>query len=626
MVRPKMMARLLWLCSVLLLLGACGGGGSSSPAGQDDSNPPLASQDQDMDGIADASDNCPAISNAGQSDLDNNGIGDACDNNCGTSLTTVQPYACRIAGLGEGTMFSLSNQPEGMVIQPRSGQLQWTPAVHQQGRYSVVIERVQGAELRSSTIDFVVSASDGPMPAGLYVSPSGSDDNDGSPEAPLASLIEAGRRVAPGDTIYLRGGDYFNEGYGTSFEGRRNNLARFTSEGSAEQPITLRNWGNEYPRLISDVNGLSVANARHWIIEGLELIGSNQQLNREISLAHWWDSSDLGNRIQGRGIALNDSFDIVVRNCVVHDFPGAGISNNGGAKLLLENNLIYNNVWWSTAGSHGVANSKPETEGSADASSFKITMRGNLLFANQSLMISHVFSKGVVKLEIDEGNGLHMQNNAGVFFGRFLAENNLVLLNGKAGLGLNTIDGSVIRNNAFWRNARSVVNSGELSIQSSSSDDISRNLFHAAADRATIKDFQNGYIGVAENYAVAGNDAATLPASVIQTAAVFADPEGFDFSPAAGIPNNFGVPADDLLRMSKLLDEYGVQPAEASTQVTEEYIRGLRQAIFESWPAPVAGDDIPDNLKLLDPETDFCYRYEDRGSYPNDPDNSANCS
>ena len=103
MVRPKIMARLLWLCSVLLLLGACGGGGSSSPAGQDDSNPPLASQDQDMDGIADASDNCPAISNAGQSDLDNNGIGDDCDNNCGNSLTTVQPYACRIAGLGEGT-------------------------------------------------------------------------------------------------------------------------------------------------------------------------------------------------------------------------------------------------------------------------------------------------------------------------------------------------------------------------------------------------------------------------------------------------------------------------------------------------------------------------------------------
>ena len=605
---------------------SCGGGGGGSSSGLIEDNIESPSQDLDADGVSDEDDNCPEEPNAQQIDLNQNGIGDACDSSCDPTFLTLQVFSCRVAGLGDNTTFSLSNAPEGMVIQPRSGQMNWAPASHQAGVFNVTVQREHNGDIQSTLVEFNIDDSGQAMPVGLYVSPLGDDDNDGSSSSPLASLVEAGRRVVPGETIYLRGGDYFNEGFGSAFEGRRNNIARFTTVATQTSPITLRNWGNEYPRLFSDVNGLSLAGARHWNIEGLELAGTNQQLNRSESLSYWWDTSDESNRIQGRGIALNSSFNISVKNCVVHDFPGAGISNNGGAHILLENNLIYNNVWWSTAGSHGFANSKPETDDNTDTTSIKITMRGNVLFANQSLMISHVFSKGVVKLEIDEGNGMHMQNNANLFFGKFLAEHNLAILNGKSGLGLNTVDGSIIRNNSFWNNARSVASSAELSLQSSNSDDVSQNLFHAAEDRGTIKDFQNTYAGVGENYAVPGNDATSLPASIIQVSAVFKDPESFDFRVAPDIPNDFGVPVDELLRMKALLEEYGVQPVKAETEVTDQYIRGLRQEIFDTWPVPVSGDDIPDNLKLLDPETGFCFRYEDRMDYPNDPENSADCS
>ena len=582
--------------------------------------------DEDGDRVANFADNCPNTANADQSDLDGNGVGDACDADCGTELQSVQGYDCRIANLGPGTQFSLIGAPEGMVIQPRSGQLRWTPAEHQVGEHSVEIVRERsGATTQRDTVLFEVTLGFNRMPLGIYVSPAGDDANSGSPESPIATVQEATSRAVAGDTIYLRGGDYYNEGFGTDFEGRRNNLARITSAGTQSAPITLRQWGNEFPRLISDVNGLSVADARYWVISGLELMGTQQELSRDISLAHWWATGDGDNRIQGRGIALNGSFHISVHNCVIHDFPGAGISNNNGANLSIANNVIYNNVWWSTAGSHGFANSKPATEDNDDLTSFKISMSGNLLFANQSLMISHVFSKGVVKLEIDEGNGLHMQNNDGQFFGRYLVENNLAVLNGKAGLGLNTVDDGVIRNNSFWHNARSVAGSAELSIQSSSSDEIVRNLFHPMPDRRTIRDFQNNYTGVGSNYAVAGNDSAELPESVVQVSAVFADPENGDFSPAAGVPADQGVPGFELARMRARLDEYGLTLAEAPTQVTEAYVQALRQEIFDTWPAPVAGDDIPDNLKLEDPSTGFCYRYEDRDTYPNDPENGATC-
>jgi len=246
-------------------------------------------------------------------------------------------------------------------------------------------------------------------------------------------------------------------------------------------------------------------------------------------------------------------------------------------------------------------------------------MLRNLLVGNQSSMISHVFSKGVVKLDIDEGNGLHMQNNAGLFFGRFLAEDNLLIYNGKAGFGLNTVDNGVIRNNSFFANAQAVANSGELSLQSSNSESIANNLFHAQPNRDTLKNFGRGYPGVGTNYAVPSADSADLPPQVIQRSAVFVNRGNQNFSSAAGIPARFGVDPAVLENMQTKLSEYAITPAIASPEVTPNYLRGLRSEILASWPAPVPGDGIPDNLILEDPDTGFCYAYADRNDYPDMP-------
>lgn len=541
---------------------------------------------------------------------------------CLTGSTGARMYFCKMEQLAAATRFSVAGAPEGMAVLPRSGFLHWTPDDSQTGSVAATLVRVAGAVSDSDPYSFIVPAAL-PAPAGIYVSPQGRDNGAGTLADPLLTLQKAADLVQPGGTIYLRGGRYFNQGYGSDFANRpRDNFARITASGTANAWITLRPYGNEYVSLVSDVNGIVFKDANYWRVQGLELEGTAQSLTTADSLALWWNTTALANRVGGRGIALNDSSNIELSNLVLHDFNGAGVSNNGGAYITLADSVIYNNGWWTTAGTHGFANSKPVSD-EGNLSAFKITMRRNLLFGNQSSMISHVFEKGLVKLEIDEGNGLHMQNTEHDFYGRFLVEHNLSVLNGKAGLGLNTVDHGVIRNNSFYANAQAVDNAAELTLQDSSSDAIAMNLFHALPLRRTIKDSNDSYAGVGSNYAVPSSGSNELPASVIQVGAVFANPSGGDFRAAPGIAAGYGAAPAALAMFAARWTEYGVPPAAAPTMVDENYHQILRAAIFASWPASAPG--VPANLILEDPHTGYCYRYQDRNDYPGPPSSGTQC-
>jgi hypothetical protein len=79
------------------------------------------------------------------------------------------------------------------------------------------------------------TAWNGPLAAGpkLYVDPlKGNDAGPGSLEAPWKTLAHALRRLKPGDTLYLRGGTYFEKPY-------------LTRSGTAEAPITISSHPGE---------------------------------------------------------------------------------------------------------------------------------------------------------------------------------------------------------------------------------------------------------------------------------------------------------------------------------------------------------------------------------------------
>jgi uncharacterized repeat protein (TIGR01451 family) len=517
---------------------------------------------------------------------------------CPTDVQTNEPFECQLPTTSE--TYTLTDAPAGMVVQPRSGFIRWTPTVEQTGSYQITTN--------AGSFNLTVNSGN-PNPAGIYVSPEGNDANSGSAIEPLKTIQEAVDRATPGSTIYIRGGIYYNAEYQQPFAMRRTNgIAKITVSGTAESPITLRAFGNEFVKLISDESGLIFNAANYWIVDGLELEGSAQALNYNLAMQDWW--ADDNSRTGGRGITNADSQHITIQNCIVHDFPGSGVGSNGADFVHVKNNVIYNNGWWTTAGTHGVSNSYLTTTDPSTADQEKLVMEGNLVFGNQSLIISHVFSKGRVALTIDEGNGLHAQNNSRTFQGKARVENNLLLFNGKAGFGINTMDDVIVKNNAFYQNARVVTNAGELILKSSSAKSVVNNLFVPRTNRRTIKDSSDLYTNVGNNATVASNLDSALPSSVLHLSQVFQDPANNDFT---GIPEGMGVPKTELERMSASISAYGIDIIAPTQMVDADYLHTMKQYIFDNWPASWQ------NLILEDEATGFEYTYAQRCQYPAAP-------
>lgn len=530
---------------------------------------------------------------------------------CTPEISTGTSFSCQLPKTA-GAMFALNNPVQGMAIQPTTGILHWTPTSLQTGKYFVGVSVTSSTGTKQLTLPLNVLAGSADLP-GIYIASNGNDiTGNGSAAAPYRSIAKAASVATAGRTLYLRGGVYYNNEYGKSFAQRdAGALARITTSGTAAKPITLRPYGNEYAKLVSDVTALQFTGAQHWIIDGLELEGTAATLKLSDAMNDWWDESSL--KTTGRGISTNTALNITVRNNVIHDFPGAGVGNNGSDMIKVENNVIYQNGWWSTGGVHGVANSYLTTVAGNEGKE-GLVMTGNLVFGNQSRLISHVFSKGNVDLAIDEGNGLHAQNNTRTFKGIARVANNLLLFNGKAGFGINTMDNVIVRNNAFYQNAQ-VVNTGELTIQSANGTVIDNNLFQPLSLRNTLKDSSDNYAALlGDNLTTFGADASRMNASLLRSV-MFNNPTILDFTPTADIATTMGVPAADLQRMMQSVNEYGIRVQNPFTQepVNAAYLCRMKQQIFATW---ASAPDSVKSITLTDRDNNMrVYRYEDRGLF-----------
>lgn len=117
-------------------------------------------------------------------------------------------------------------------------------------RLVVAVDAFDAAGNRSPLSDAlaITSSSCSSSPQAFYVSPSGSDSNDGSFERPWRTIGKAMATLAPGQTAYVRAGTY-EEATATSCS-TSFNVVTWSRSGTADAPITIRGYPGEEPSVI----------------------------------------------------------------------------------------------------------------------------------------------------------------------------------------------------------------------------------------------------------------------------------------------------------------------------------------------------------------------------------------
>lgn len=147
-----------------------------------------------------------------------------------------------------------------------------------------------------------------------FVSTAGSDRNPGTEKEPWASIQKAAESAAPGSTVYIKAGTYYE----------RVNIK--VSGASAEEPVIFTNYNNG--RVIVDGSKSSASEQEDMIhisnksfirIVGIEIIGNT---------AGEKDSLITGIGIWGRGEGIE------IRDCKIHHIWYTGVSDEAGAQAI----------------------------------------------------------------------------------------------------------------------------------------------------------------------------------------------------------------------------------------------------------------------------------------------------
>jgi len=196
--------------------------------------------------------------------------------------------------------------------------------------------------------------------------PSGSLENPWYIESALLSGA-----VGPGDTIWIRGGTYYNPNRTPNYWGYG-----FSLQGTSEAPIVVRAYPNE--RATIDGGLQTSGTPRHVRIQDLEIIVSENLTESRFSPEEG-SHPTFFNRPRG-GVTLVYGHDIKVINNVIHDnFQGISFWSTVSGDSEIYGNLVYDNGWESTDRYHGHGFYTQNSSGD-----WKY-IRNNISFGNYSL-------------------------------------------------------------------------------------------------------------------------------------------------------------------------------------------------------------------------------------------------
>lgn len=196
--------------------------------------------------------------------------------------------------------------------------------------------------------------------ATLYVSTTGNDSNPGTLNSPVATVSRANALASPGDTIYLRAGQYNPSRYiyvdkdgltFSSYPGESASIVTNNTDASnfpyifflVGNNITLKNLeirgGETYVLKIELNQNILISNCRIWN-SGRDCIKTFNSDNLIIEKCNIGPSG-LRDASNAEGIDSIGSVGVTIRDCYIHDTATNGLYLKGGARNgVVERNRV----------------------------------------------------------------------------------------------------------------------------------------------------------------------------------------------------------------------------------------------------------------------------------------------
>ncbi len=284
-----------------------------------------------------------------------------------------------------------------------------------------------------------------------YVSGTGNDSNNGlTTTTAFRTLQRAANQVsAPGDTVYVMNGTY------TRTDSPREILVIWHKHGTPTAPITFKAYPGHKPVIKSQNSyAINVVGSSYLIIEGLELIGNNDNITLQYALQQ---KNNLNNPLtSGLGIGVNPSFSggvinkhshhIVIRNNKISKFGGNAIGTHKADYITIENNVVFKNCFYSPLGPNTITTVYSWSFDN-NTTDYRMIIRGNISYENQSLVPYYYAGK------ITEGNGIMIDSTLNEpYFGKILVANNIVYKNGASGIHVFKSANVDVINNTTYQN------------------------------------------------------------------------------------------------------------------------------------------------------------------------------
>jgi parallel beta-helix repeat protein len=306
--------------------------------------------------------------------------------------------------------------------------------------------------------------------ANYYVDASKANDNGaGTTEATAKKTLQGlvnNVILKGGDVVYVRAGTY-------TVAGTQAVLSITRSGSAALGYLTFKNYPGESPIIeFNGTNGIEVINGMDYIeINGFEIKGykgatdtrtvagaEGQYANYATCLTPTYNAVYCGNGIfvkdNDNNITSDNSDHIKILNCIVHDCGGGGIQVSGGDYITIEDNIVYNNAWYSFYANSGISIYQPYN---SDATTgYKISIQRNKSYGNDSKI------KWQSGCKFSDGNGIilddfrNTQNTSayGIYTGKTLVANNITAGNGGSGIHAYSSNNVDIVHNVSYQNGQ----------------------------------------------------------------------------------------------------------------------------------------------------------------------------